>query len=668
MKKIFSFLICLLLSAGAFAQDFAYGNISSAELDMKKYDKDTSAHAVVLNEYGTTHIAFDNDYNVKMTYSYHAKIKFFDNKEFENHGTFKVPVYSAGDGQHYEEVQEVKGTTYYKDDNGNIQKEELDKRNIFNTQDSKHWNTIKFVMPGLRNGCVIEVSYNVVSPYLLNFHSWDFQDDIPKVSSTYEVHIPGFWYYNAMLKGYLKLTRNTSGIEKACMTYGTSSMGNTGISADCSDIVYGMDNIPAFVEEDYMTSPKNYLSAISFQLAERTDLNTGAKIKITKEWKDIDKLLKDDYAFGSQLKRTSLLKDKINPLIAGKTDQLAKAKAIYYYINHNIKWDERNDAESYDGIKQALEKHSGNSGDINLALVSALNAGGIPTEAVLLSTRAHGNITKLYPNLDDFNYVVAKADIDGKSYLLDATDPMLPFGMLPMRCLNDQGRLFSLDKPSGWVDLNTSQRQTTTYSLDLTLQADGKLKGTIKRFSVGYDAYLRRKEIRKFNSVDEYIEHVEQALGKAKILKSDIQNIDSLDMPIEESYDVELSLYNSMDHDKLSFNPVLMDQVKTNPFKLTERDYPVDWGMPSDERYIVTIHIPDQYIIENPPQNLSFGLPNQGGRFLTDYQSDGNTFTFSYVTQFNKSIYTTEEYPYLKELYNKIILAEKNEMVFKKKG
>ncbi|MGZ3776394.1 MAG: transglutaminase domain-containing protein [Mucilaginibacter sp.] len=667
MKKLLLFIAAILLSATAFAQDFKYGDVSGEELDMKKYDKDTSAHAVVLNEYGTTHIAFDNDYRVRLTFAYHTKIKFFDNKEFENHGTFEIHIYSSGDNQTYEEVQDVKGATYFKDDNGNVQKEELDKKNIFTTKDSKHWSTVKFAMPGLRKSCIIEVSYNVVSPYLFDFHSWDFQDDIPKVSSTYEVHIPGFWYYNAMLKGYLKLSRNTSGVERACMTYGTSTLSTTGISADCSHMVYGIDNIPAFKEEDYMTSKKNYLSAISFQLAEETNLNTGVKIKVTKEWKDIDRLLKDDYSFGSQLKRTNLLKDKISPLIAGKTDQLAKAKAIYYYINHNIKWDERNDAVSDDGIKQALDKHTGNSADINLALVTALNAGGIPTEAVLLSTRAHGSPTKLYPDLNNFNYVVARANIGDKSYLLDATDPMLPFGMLPMRCLSDQGRAFSLEKPSYWIDMTTPQRLTATYNFDLTLQTDGKLKWTVKRFSVGYDAYLRRKEIKKFNSTDEYVEHVEQGLGKAKILKSDIQNIDSLDRPVEESYDIEMNLFNNMNHDKLSFNPVLMDQLKTNPFKLAERDYPVDWGMPSDDRYIITIHVPDQYTIENPPQNLSFGMPNQGGRFVTDYQSDGNTFTFSYVTQFNKSVYSADEYPYLKELYNKIILAEKNELVLKKK-
>jgi cell fate (sporulation/competence/biofilm development) regulator YlbF (YheA/YmcA/DUF963 family) len=35
--------------------------------------------------------------------------------------------------------------------------------------------------------------------------------------------------------------------------------------------------------------------------------------------------------------------------------------------------------------------------------------------------------------------------------------------------------------------------------------------------------------------------------------------------------------------------------------------------------------------------------------------------------QLNKSIYAKEEYPYLKELYNKVIQSEKAEVIFKKK-
>ena len=108
-------------------------------------------------------------------------------------------------------------------------------------------------MPALRNGCVIEVSYRLISPYL-------FELSIPGTSKiifqrlipNYEVHIPGFWNYNASLKGYLKLTKNKAMSKISVLRYGTAS-------ADCSDMIYGIEDVPAFIEEDYMTSPKNYI-------------------------------------------------------------------------------------------------------------------------------------------------------------------------------------------------------------------------------------------------------------------------------------------------------------------------------------------------------------------------------------------------------------------------
>jgi hypothetical protein len=649
----------------AFGQDFPYGEVDNAALSMKKYDKDTSAHAVVLNEYGTSRISFNSDYQVILTYTYHVKKKFFDNKEFDNDGAFEVPVYS-GESMHYETVDEIKGVTFYKDDNGVVQQAELDPKKVYTVKENKHWSTIKFAMPALRNGCVIEVSYKVTSPYLFNFHSWSFQSHIPKMNSEYEVHIPGFWNYNASLTGYLKLTKNTASIEKDCFTFGSRGYGN-GLAADCSNITYGITNVPAFIDEEYMTSEKNYLSKINFELTDATDLNTGAKVKYTKEWKDIDYLLKTNSGFGTQLKRKELLKERLAPVITSETDPLIKAQIIYRYIKTTIKWNKINDFSSNDGIKQALDNHTGNSGDINLALITALNSANIPTEAVLLSTRENGSLNKLYPNLGDFDYVIAKVNIADKSYFLDATDPLLPFGLLPKRCLNDQGRAFSLDKPSYWVDLNTNQRENTTYSLDLTLQDDGKMKGTITRFSSGYSGYLRRIAIRKFNSVDEYVESIAEKMRKTRIVKSNIDNIDSLDKPVGETYEVEMNVYDNLNHDHLSFSPFLLNQLTTNPFKQAERSFPVDMSMPSDERYIVNVHLPQQYVLENPPQAMSIAMPNKGGNFFTAFDGDNQNFSFSYDTRFNKSVYSPEEYPYLKELYNKIILAQKNEFVFKKK-
>jgi hypothetical protein len=658
MKRILLLSTIFLISFTAFAQEFPYGQIDYAALDMKKYDKDTSAHAVVLNEYGTSRLHFDADYRVVVTYERHIKIKFFDNKEFDNQGKFEIALYSENQTT-YQEAQDIKGITFYKDEQGNVQQAELDAKKVYSVKESQHLTRLKFAMPALRNGCIVEVSYKIISPYL-NLPSWHFQSHIPKMNSVYEVHIPGFWSYNASLKGYLKLTSTEAKIEKGCFTYGAAV-------ADCSDLIYGMKDVPAFVEEDYMTSENNYLSSVNFDVTEETDLNNGAKTKYNQDWQSIDYNLRSTTGFGTQLKRKDLMKDRVVPFVITKTEQLEKAKAVYDYIKKTIKWNGVNDWQSYDGIRKALDNHTGNSGDINLALVTALNAVGIPTEAVLLSTRDHGAVNKLFANKSSFDYVIAKANIGDKSYLLDATEPMLPFGMLPIRCLNDQGRVYSLDKPSYWIDLAGQQRENVTYALDLTLEDNGKLKGTIIRYSSGYSGFLKRKEIKTFNSIDEYVENFAGKLLRTKVLKSDIVNIDSLDKPLGETYEVEINPFDDVNHARLAFSP-FFNRLTTNPFKLAERNYPVDWGMPSDERYVVNIHLPAQYVIENIPQPISFAMPNQGGKFFTSIDGDNHNLTFSYDTRFDKSVYGPDEYPYLKELYNKIILAQKSELVFKKKS
>src|SRR6266581_8827092 len=111
MKKTLLFLTVLFTSVAALAQDFPYGEMDNAALEMKKYDKDTSAHAVVLNEYGTSRINLTNDYDIRLTFEYHTKIKFFDSKEFEREGTFEIPIYK-GDNMVFEDVEDIKGITF----------------------------------------------------------------------------------------------------------------------------------------------------------------------------------------------------------------------------------------------------------------------------------------------------------------------------------------------------------------------------------------------------------------------------------------------------------------------------------------------------------------------------------------------------------------------------
>jgi len=656
MHKFLLFILIMAFGQHLAAQDFDFGKYSTAELTMKKYDKDTSAHAVVLQEFGKGWVSSADD--MPLVFEYHVKIKILDSKGFE-HGNVSIPLYIS-DNDRFETAYDIEGISYYADDNGNVQRSELDKNKIYHEKVNAHYERLKFAIPNLRPGCIVEYRYKTQSPYHFNFHTWVFQWDIPKMYSEFEAHIPAIYEYNVSKRGALNLTTNKADLERECFSY-------YGTKCDCSKLTYGIKDIPAFTEEAYMTSPDNFVSAVYFELAQMTDQN-GVKRKITQEWSDIDRTLKSNEDFGDQYKRKGLFKERLMPVLAGLTDSLDKAKAVYSYIQHWFKWNNIYSKYSDDGIRKALDSHTGNSGDINLSLIAALSAAGINAEAVILSSRDNGLINKLYPVISNFDYVIAKVNIGNKDYLLDATDPLLGFGMLPLRCINDQGRVMSPNKPSYWIDMVSPQKKSTTTSLDLTLQDNGKIKGTIITYSIGYAAYEKRRAIKKFNSVDEYVENLGEKNNKLKILKAEVTDVDSLNKPVTEKYEVEIDAYNTLNHENFSFNPAFWHHTSENPFKLTERTYPVDMGAASETKTVMTLHYPANFEITAQPEAVGMALPIKGGRFLTDVSITDNTLTYSQVEQFNKSVYSPEEYPYLKELFNKMIQNQKANVVFHKKA
>lgn len=655
MKKIITLVYACIACLNCFAQDFTSG-ATMDELNLRKYSKDSAANAVVLNEFGNAYIR--NDEKANLIVVHHVKIKIFNSKAFDK-GNIIIPIYKE-DNERFETVRDIKGSTWYTDDSGNVVESKLDKKKIYTEKKNKYWDHVKFAMPNLRDGCVIEYKYELESPFIFNFRTWEFQSDIPKVQSLFIAKIPGVYDYNVILRGYQKLNSNKADLIKECFTPGG------GFKSDCSNISYGMVNVPAFIEEDYMTAPANFRSALYFELAEYTDYR-GVKHKVTQDWATIDYDLKKSNMFGDQIKRKDLFKERLSNILADKTDELTKAKQIYSYVQKWFKWNNFYSKYSDDGIKKALESRSGSVGDINLALIAALSAANLHTEAVILSTRENGLINKLYPVVSDFNYVVAKVTVGDKSYLLDATDPLLPFGILPVRCLNDQGRVVSLDKPSYWMDLVAPQKESRIHHLDLTLQEDGKITGKIVRYSSGYEAYNQRSRIKKFNTAGEYVENLDEQMPKTRILKSAIENLDSLNITLKETYDVEIEAFDNLNKDLVYLNPFLMEKFTTNPFKLIERNYPVDWGVPSDSKMIILLKFPEKFEVTAKPETVSLGLPDNGGRYLLALNNEGNTITLNQVIQFNKSVYQPAEYPSIKELYNKIIQSHKSDIVFKRK-
>ena len=150
------------------------------------------------------------------------------------------------------------------------------------------------------------------------------------------------------------------------------------------------------------------------------------------------------------------------------------------------------------------------------------------------------------------------------------------------------------------------------------------------------------------------------------IISEEISNIDSLDKPLTEKYQVEFLAHNATNATQLYLNPFFINRVTKNPFNLNDRTYPVDLGTASDERIVINIALPEKYDLLEKPKDIAIALPNSGGRYSSKTTFEDNVIVINQYKQFSRSIYTSEEYLYLKEFFSKIIQNQKTDLLLKK--
>src|SRR5688572_33264410 len=88
---LFVFISFFSINSLVIAQghSFPYGQATYRELDMKIYEPDTSAVALMLDEFGEAYFDNNNDHN--LLFEYHARIKILK-KGGVSFGTFEIPL------------------------------------------------------------------------------------------------------------------------------------------------------------------------------------------------------------------------------------------------------------------------------------------------------------------------------------------------------------------------------------------------------------------------------------------------------------------------------------------------------------------------------------------------------------------------------------------------
>lgn len=618
MKKSVLLISMILVPLGIYSQKLtsSYGKASIEDLQMTEFDADTTAPAIVLYQSG-----YFNSNTLEFTFFRRIKV-------LKKEGTSLAEFTFNAD-----ESSSVRGRTLNLV-NGKIVEDKIGKGNIFKqmiTQGSWYY---RIAMPNVREGSVIEIEYRMffLPP------SYKFQDIIPVV------------------RAELLLEENPQ------IEFRKTQVGYTTVRS--TKEFYYADYVPAFKTESFTNSPNNYITRFDFDILRITI--PGLTQTFTTDWASVNKLLMDDTYFGKALEvNPSYLSTKKDEIDARTLTGYEKMVAAYESMK-SVKWNnEERLYTSSTGLRSRFAEGSANSAEINMMLCHLLRRLGIASSMVVISTRDNGLLNPVYPSLQKLNYAIVLAVVDGKEYVMDATERYMPFGMLPLRALNQQGRLVE-EGEGKWVSLTPDKPEKTVITCDLEIDESDRLKGRLKEEMEDYAAFYFRKAYHNFNSEDEFVESVEKESQGMSIMSFRVNNLDDIYKKCEFEADFIIGGKVQRAGDMLIINPFVSGQITDNPFKTEKRIYPVDFAYRRLKEYSTVIKLPEGYVIERIPGNGQYKTKDGGITVTINYSVDDKAVTVNCIFAVNKIQFLPDEYGLLRDVYNQVIAKQAEPVILKK--
>ena len=645
-------LLALLLGSSltALSQELnkKWGKPTQEELTMTEYAPDKDARAVELYRSVDVYYSFSN--GIQVLYDVRCRLKVLK-PEGRSVGDISI---SLRQGESYRMMREIVTglkATAYNLENGKVVKTKMEGSMVNEEQVDKTEKLVKFSVPQVRVGTVIEYEYRLESDFFYDLHDWHAQSDIPVRWTRYQLSVPEWFRFSI----------EQSGVAHLQYTGEQGNMTIDGTPLSTEEKTFTGEFLPALKDDDFVFCAADYGSKVTHEL--RGVYIPGEVHKnYSTTWEDIDKQLKDDEEFGWRIKKSSPLKSEIVAAgIPAMADARQRVAAVWQMLKSRVRWNNYYGFWAKSGSR-VLKDGTGSNADINFLLINMLHDAGLEAFPVGLRLRNRGMLPLTHASLKYLSTFVVGIQLnDSTVACLDASAQDGYLDVLPAPLLVERARIIRKDRPGDWLNLRAMSPHREVTTIQATLAADGTVSGQRVRSCYGQAAASLR---RQWRTADDSTEVIHQLQDREAIEVSDYRLEGRHDFSPTVREMLHFTKQCDTAGDIIYLNPLLFTPQRSNPFKADQRDLPVEFPYRQHEQLNVQLTLPEGWAPEELPKPMVIKLDGITARII--YQLHGRVLSARYQLDISRTFFYQQQYPDLKAFFDKLVESNKYILTLKK--
>ncbi len=247
---------------------------------------------------------------------------------------------------------------------------------------------------------------------------------------------------------------------------------------------------------------------------------------------------------------TEAVKAKADSLVQGKTDDMAKVKALYDYVSRDFRYVSLSlglSAYQPHPAGDVMSLGYGDCKDKNTLLAALLQAEGFQSTSVLINGRQ--KIDPDVPSPSQFDHVITRVPVAGQEIWLDSTSGVAPFRMLSFTLRDKEALAVPPEGKPGLVRTPASLPFPAfeRSKIDGLLNDTGKLTAHFSTSVRGDQEMVLRFAFRQIPS-NHWKEVLQASLKNSPLRGADITNLkvgdpSDTDNPLQVDYDFSVASY-----------------------------------------------------------------------------------------------------------------------------